>query len=136
VPQIHEIGRAYVQFLTLNPGAPILHTAPTYETEPPYRVGASLIVRCWPATFAVVVGRWTGRVNVPEHAELLALRSVLVPRSSGPLDWCSTCGTNLACECLPEYDDDPGHCPRCLQAWDCCVCLDALNDTYARTGSR
>lgn len=132
MPETHDMGAGfYVQFLKLNRGSPFIHRAPTAETEPPYRLGRSVIIRLWPSTKALVFGRWASRVDDPFVGELRALQLVWKPRDFGPIDWCKDCGRTW-CDC----DEDQGVCPLCDESWDDCLCLDKVAEKYWEAWSR
>lgn len=138
MPQFYEIGRrAYFQVLDLNRDSPVIHTAPTYETEDPYRVGKSLIIRLWPSARAVVLGRWVRKIDMPRLAELTALRAVMEPRRTDTPYWCPHCGRGEQ-QCRESRHSDKegvdpcrGYCPACDRLWADCWCLEEVDLKYA-----
>lgn len=69
-----DIGRLFFYVIKVRPGTPPLHTAPTFEVDPPFRRSRSLIVRI-PFGFysALVIGWWRASHASEEEALYAAL---------------------------------------------------------------
>lgn len=79
--------------------APLLDWTTTRETEEPFRIGKSVIVRLWPATLGLVIGRWRSVSPYDEDTSLLlALQSCPGQLKTKNPTWCEDCGRD-ACNC-------------------------------------
>jgi len=77
MPQIHDIGKHHFVHTMKYPDRnfPIVDRGETQEIEDPYRSGQSWVLRVPLSRAAVVVGRWTSRVD-----EDSALRRAIMAR--------------------------------------------------------
>lgn len=77
MPMAHDIGASwFVQVIPypIKSWWPLVEAGHTQEVEGDYRSGRSLVVR-FPRHKALVVGRWTRKINEEEEALTRALRA-------------------------------------------------------------
>lgn len=90
---INEIGdRFYTQSLFWHiDRPPLVHLTKTSETEPPFRVGTSLVLRVPFTKRAFVLGAWTSKAPTEEEALLNSMGARVTKGNGtvldGEVDW-------------------------------------------------
>lgn len=79
-----DVWRFFAHWISLTPGSPRFHRAPTQEMDDPYRRSNSLVVRLW-GERGLVLGRWRDTGYDEDTATLLGLGG-RVTREAGELD--------------------------------------------------
>lgn len=67
----HDIGRFFWYTIRLHKEAPVIHRAPTHETDPPFRWSNSLVLHIKPTGWGVVLGWWHDSGPITEVQAIL-----------------------------------------------------------------
>lgn len=72
--ETHDLGRAFLHAIRLQPGSSRIHIATTHEVDEPFRESRSIVLRLWKDR-GIVLGWWRKTGREEEEALLKALQA-------------------------------------------------------------